>query len=64
MGAVRSLRYSPCGRHLAVAEPADFVTIYSADDAYETAQEVCAPNAELTGSVESNWPILSVMQKH
>lgn len=42
IGAIRSLRYSPDGRVLAVAEPADFVTLYNADDAYETAQEVSA----------------------
>lgn len=40
MGAVRSLRYSPCGRVLAVAEPADFVTLYNAANDYQTAQEV------------------------
>jgi WD40 repeat protein len=28
MGAVRSLRYSPDGRLLAAAEPADFVRLY------------------------------------
>jgi WD40 repeat protein len=30
IGAVRSLRFSPCGRFLAAAEPADYVTIYDA----------------------------------
>lgn len=35
-----SHRYSPCGRVLAVAEPADFLTLYNAEDGYETAQEV------------------------
>ena len=28
MGAIRSLRYSPCGRFLAACEPADFVRLY------------------------------------
>lgn len=28
MCAVRSLRYSPCGRFLAAAEAADFINIY------------------------------------
>lgn len=28
MGAIRSLRFSPDGRFLAMAEPADFVHIY------------------------------------
>jgi WD40 repeat protein len=28
MGAVRSLRFSPDGRFLAVAEPADFIHLY------------------------------------
>lgn len=40
IGAIRSLRYSPCGRVLAVAEPADFITLHNVDDGYETAQEV------------------------
>lgn len=30
MGAIRALRFSPCGRFLAVSEPADFVHIYDA----------------------------------
>lgn len=46
MGAVRSLRYSPCGRVLAVAEPADFVTLYNAADDYQTAQEVRKNNTQ------------------
>ena len=40
IGAIRSLRYSPCGRVLAVAEPADFITLYDAREGYEQAQEV------------------------
>lgn len=40
IGAIRSLRYSPCGRVLAVAEPADFITLYDAAEGYEQAQEV------------------------
>lgn len=40
MGAVRSLRFSPDGRFLAVAEPADFVTLYDATDDFDSAQEV------------------------
>ena len=40
IGAIRSLRYSPCGRVLAVAEPADFITLYDASEGYEQAQEV------------------------
>jgi hypothetical protein len=31
LGAVRSLRWSPDGRHLAAAEPADFVTVHGGD---------------------------------
>lgn len=30
IGAVRALRFSPCGRFLAAAEPADYVTVYDA----------------------------------
>jgi WD40 repeat protein len=40
IGAIRSLRYSPCGRVLAVAEPADFITLYDVAEGYEQAQEV------------------------
>ena len=34
MGAVRSLRYSPDGRVLAAAEPADFVRLYDVQAGY------------------------------
>ena len=30
IGAIRALRFSPCGRFLAAAEPADYITIYDA----------------------------------
>jgi len=40
MGAIRSLRWSPDGRFLAGAEPADFVRIYDAAAGFERAQEV------------------------
>lgn len=35
MGAIRSLRYSPCGRFLAACEPADFVRLYDVHLNYE-----------------------------
>lgn len=42
IGAVRSLRFSPDGRTLAVAEPADYVTLYdvAAAPAYSSCQTV------------------------
>ncbi len=40
MGAVRSLRFSPSGAHLAAAEPADFVTLYDVAGGFQEAQEV------------------------
>ena len=40
VGAIRSLRWSPDGRFLAAAEPADFVTVYDAAAGFERAQEV------------------------
>ena len=40
MGAVRSLRFSPDGRTLAVAEPADFVDLYDVAAGYDSRQEV------------------------
>uniref|UniRef100_A0A0D9Z878 Uncharacterized protein n=1 Tax=Oryza glumipatula TaxID=40148 RepID=A0A0D9Z878_9ORYZ len=40
IGAVRGLRYSPDGRFLAVAEPADFVHVYDAAAGYAAAQEI------------------------
>lgn len=44
MGAVRSLRFSPSGAHLAAAEPADFVTLYDVAGGFQEAQEVrCSP---------------------
>ncbi|KAL3829247.1 hypothetical protein ACJIZ3_018049 [Penstemon smallii] len=40
MGAVRSLRFSTDGQFLVVAEPADFVHIYSSKENYEKRQEL------------------------
>lgn len=40
IGAVRSLRFSPDGRFLAVAEPADYVTVYDAAEGYRRSQVV------------------------
>lgn len=40
LGAVRSLRYSSDGRFLVVAEPADFVHIYSTKADYKRRQEI------------------------
>uniref|UniRef100_A0A0D9VUP1 Uncharacterized protein n=1 Tax=Leersia perrieri TaxID=77586 RepID=A0A0D9VUP1_9ORYZ len=40
IGAVRGLRYSPDGRFLAAAEPADFVHVYDASAGYAAAQEI------------------------
>ena len=40
MGAVRSLRFSPDGSVLAVAEPADFVNLYDVHAGYDSMQEV------------------------
>lgn len=40
LGAVRSIRYSSNGEFMAVAEPADFVHIYSTKADYKTRQEL------------------------
>ncbi|KAM3229539.1 hypothetical protein ACQJBY_060403 [Aegilops geniculata] len=40
IGAVRGLRFSPDGRFLAVAEPADFVCVYDVAAGYARAQEI------------------------
>lgn len=40
MGAARSIRFSSDGRFLVVAEPADFVHIYSTDSDYKKRQEI------------------------
>ncbi len=40
IGAVRSLRFSPDGKTLAVAEPADYVTLYDVANDYATCQSV------------------------
>lgn len=50
MGAVRSLRFSPSGAHLAVAEPADFVTLFDVASGFQQAQEVtfCLSDAPQT----------------
>lgn len=40
MGAIRSLRFSPDGRYLAAAEPADFVHIYDAHADFAVCQDV------------------------
>mmetsp|Transcript_2996 Transcript_2996/g.7399 ORF Transcript_2996/g.7399 Transcript_2996/m.7399 type:complete len:489 (-) Transcript_2996:1285-2751(-) len=46
MGAIRSLRFSPCGRFLAAAEPADFVHVYDVAAGFATSQE-----ADLFGEI-------------
>eukprot|EP00798_Chlamydomonas_sp_ICE-L_P021614 gene21614-28614_t len=40
MGAIRSVRFSPDGRFLAMAEPADFVHIYDVQSGFTKMQEV------------------------
>eukprot|EP00741_Cyanophora_paradoxa_P003466 tig00000711_g3366.t2 len=40
MGAIRSLRFTPDGRFLAAAEPADFVHIYDSASGYVREQEI------------------------
>lgn len=40
IGAVRSLRFSPDGAFLAVAEPADYVTLYDVASEYKRAQTI------------------------
>lgn len=40
MGAVRSVRFSSDGQFLVVAEPADFVHVYSAHVDYKKRQEI------------------------
>ncbi|GIL59055.1 hypothetical protein Vafri_14014 [Volvox africanus] len=39
MGAIRSLRFSPDGRFLAMSEPADFVHIYDVASGFQDCQE-------------------------
>ena len=51
MGAVRSLRFSPTGGVLSVAEPADFVTLYNVADNFSTAQEVGGCNIAVAGTL-------------
>ena len=40
IGAVRSLRFSPDGRYLAMAEPADYVTLYDVAAGYRRSQTI------------------------
>lgn len=40
MGAIRSIRFSSDGQFLAMAEPADFVHIYSIKENFERRQEL------------------------
>ena len=40
MGAVRSVKFSPDGRFLAVSEPADFVHVYDVAAGFKNAQEI------------------------
>ncbi|PRW20425.1 putative WD repeat-containing -like [Chlorella sorokiniana] len=40
IGAVRALRFSPDGRFLAAAEPADYVTLYDAAAGYQESQVI------------------------
>ncbi|KAL4459152.1 hypothetical protein ABPG75_014017 [Micractinium tetrahymenae] len=40
IGAIRSLRFSPDGRFLAAAEPADYVTLYDAAQGYQRSQVI------------------------
>lgn len=40
MGAIRSLRFSPSGGYLAMAEPADFVTLFDVASGFQEAQEI------------------------
>ncbi|WCJ27515.1 Transducin/WD40 repeat-like superfamily protein [Euphorbia peplus] len=40
LGAVRSIRFSSDGRFMVVAEPADFVHVYSTEADYKTRQEI------------------------
>ena len=40
MGAVRSVRFSSDGKFLVVAEPADFVHVYSSEANYRKRQEI------------------------
>ena len=49
MSAVRSLRYSPDGRFLAVAEAADFVNLYDVASGYKRQALRLAPQASLQG---------------
>lgn len=39
-GAVRSLRFSPCGRFLASGEPADYVTLYDVTSGFSRCQVI------------------------
>ncbi|KAG1660732.1 hypothetical protein FOA52_003041 [Chlamydomonas sp. UWO 241] len=40
MGAIRSVRFSPDGRFLAIAEPADFVHVYDVRSGFAVEQEI------------------------
>ncbi|KVH99500.1 hypothetical protein Ccrd_022265 [Cynara cardunculus var. scolymus] len=40
MGAIRGIRFSADGRHMAMAEPADFVHIYDTESDYGSGQEI------------------------
>lgn len=40
IGAVRSLRFSADGCHLAMVEPADYVTIFDVKSGYHTRQDI------------------------
>jgi hypothetical protein len=49
IGAVRSLRFSGDGRHLAMAEPADFVHVFETGKDYGRSQEI-----DLFGEVKTS----------
>ncbi|KAK8644041.1 hypothetical protein V6N13_013314 [Hibiscus sabdariffa] len=40
LGAIRSIRYTSDGKHMAMAEPADFVHVYDVKSGYENEQEI------------------------
>jgi hypothetical protein len=62
MGAIRSARFSPCGRFLAAAEPADFVHLYDVRAVAGEAQALgesssfFLPTATTTAAGENSTP--------
>lgn len=59
IGAIRSLRFSGDGRHLVMAEPADFVHVFETGKDYSRSQEIDLFGEVRTGSGSRNRDLAS-----